>query len=66
MSFCKDFNTMQILPFAHRNTINFLGMGVRQDYLIWREINGYFTALSNEGILRTWSVGSGKLLYRYK
>ena len=41
-------------------------MGVRQDYLIWREKNGFFTALSTDGFLRTWSVASGKLLYRYK
>ena len=66
MSFCKDFTTMQILPFAHRNTINFLGMGIRQDYLIWREKNGFFTCLSTEGILRTWSIATGKLLYRVK
>ena len=66
MSFCKDFTRMQILPFAHRNTINFLGMGIRQDYLIWREKNGFFTCLSTEGVLRTWSIATGKLLYRYK
>ena len=66
MSFFKDFNKMESLPIAHRNTINFLGMGVRQDYLIWREKNGFFTALGKNGNLRTWSVASGKLLYRYK
>ena len=42
----KDFNTIQILPFSHRNTINLLGMSIREDYLIWREKNGFFSAMS--------------------
>jgi len=67
MSFLKDFNTIQILPFMHRNTINFLGMSGREDYLIWREKGGFFTALNQkDGTIQTWSVASGKLLYSYK
>ena len=55
------------MPFAHRNTINFLGMSSRRDYLVWREKNGFFTALTRgERILRTWSVATGKLLYEDK
>ena len=57
---------MRILPFPHRNTISFLGMGCRQEYLIWREKDGFFTALSQEGILTTWVVASGRMLYRTK
>ena len=57
---------MQILPFSHRNTINFLGMSAKMDYLIWREKNGFFTAFDTNGTLRTWSLATGKLLYQYK
>jgi hypothetical protein len=50
-------------PFFHRNTYNFIGMGVRQDYLIWRETPTLFTALHRSGMLQTWSICSGKQLY---
>ena len=67
MSFLKDFNTIQILPFLHRNTVNFLGMSIREDYLIWREKNGFFTAMTQkDGTIQTWSVANGKPLYQYK
>ena len=51
------------MPFFHRNTYNFIGMGVRQDYLIWRETPTLFTALHRSGMLQTWSICTGKLLY---
>ena len=59
VAFGKDFSSILILPFAHRNTIEFLGMQPREEYLIWREKNGFFTALDKHGLLRTWSVASG-------
>ena len=34
------------------------------DYLIWREKNGFFTALDRRGNLVTWSLLTGKLLYK--
>lgn len=51
-----------MLPFPHRNTINFLGMGDKSEYLIWREKDGFFTGLHRSGQLRVWSVGSGKFI----
>ena len=62
ISFVRDFNTLVMMPFLHRNTINFIGMGHKKDYLIWREEGGYFTALNKQGIIYTWSVATGKLL----
>ena len=42
-------------------------MSVREDYLIWREKGGFFTAMhQKDGTIQTWSVASGKLLYSYK
>ena len=43
--------------------MNFLGMGPKTDYLIWRESNGFFTALSRKGNLTTWSIATGHILY---
>lgn len=51
-----------MLPFPHRNTINFIGMGHKKNYLIWREKNGFFTGLHNMGELRIWSIASGKFI----
>ena len=39
-------------------------MGHKSEYLIWREKNGFFTALDGQGDLLTWSLVTGKLLYR--
>ena len=63
LCFLPNFSNIEVLPFFHRNTFNFLGMGIKQDYLIWRESNGFFTAMNRSGILQTWSVCTGKLLY---
>ena len=35
----------------------------KSDYLIWREKDGFFTALDKGGSLVTWSLMTGKLLY---
>ena len=47
----------------HLNSVNFIGMGIKQDQLIWREKRGFFTSLNRNGYLSTWSTLSGKLLY---
>jgi hypothetical protein len=48
-SYFTSFQEISMLPFPHRNTINFIGMGSKKDYLIWREKNGFFTALHKTG-----------------
>jgi len=45
ITFMDSFNKIYLLPFPHRNTINLLGLGPKSEYLIWREKNGFFTAL---------------------
>lgn len=37
--FCylPDFATINVMPYMHRNSFNFYGMSVKQEYLIWRE-----------------------------
>ena len=48
---------------SHRNTVNFLGMQPKENYLIWREKNGFFTAMEKSGQLHTWAMASGKHLF---
>ena len=60
IAFLKDFDRIQMVPVPHRNTINFLGMQPKSSYIIWRESNGTFTALDNQGFIRTWIVSTGK------
>lgn len=50
-----------MIPIPHRNTINFLGMQPKSEYLIWREVNGTFTALDKFGRLKSWVIGTGKI-----
>ena len=64
LSFVSNYNTITVLPYPHQNIINVVGMSQKHEYLIWRQKNGFFTALDNQGELSTWSLLSGKLLYQ--
>lgn len=46
------------------NLIRCVGMDHKLAYRIWREKNGFFTALDRQNNLLTWSNLTGKLLYR--
>jgi len=63
LSFVKNYNRVAVIPFPHLNLINCVGMTQKTQYLIWREKNGFFTALDRQGKLLTWSLLNGKLLY---
>ena len=52
-----------ILPYVHRNTINLNGVSGKNDYLIWREKGGFFSAMNKEGVVQTWSLATGNKLY---
>ena len=48
----------------HQNIITPLGIEHKDEYLVYRESNGQFTALSrNDGTVKTWSTATGKLLH---
>ena len=64
LSFTEDYNTLIMIPMPQFNIINFIGMRNKHYYLLWREKKGFFTALSKKGELCTWSILTGKLLYR--
>ena len=63
LSFMEDYNTIVVIPVPQLNVVNFGGMKNKHDYVIWREKNGFFTALDREGELNTWSLLTGNLLY---
>ena len=52
-----------MIPFPHLNLMNCVGMDHKYEYLIWREKNGFFTALDRHSNLFTWSLITGKMLY---
>ena len=66
LAYQEDYNTITVIPLPHINGVNFIGMGNKHDYLIWREKRGFFTALDRKGELSTWSNLTGKLLYSIK
>ena len=66
MSFIQNFSMLAVVPYPHLNTINCIGMGPKDKYVIWRQKNGFFTALDKRSNLRTWSLLTGKLLYNEK
>ena len=50
------------MPLVHRNTLSFVGMGSKQEYLVWLESEGEFTALDRAGRLHAWSTVTGMKL----
>jgi hypothetical protein len=62
IAFMKDFDSIEMVPVPHRNTINFLGMRPKKSYLIWREVNGIFTAMDAAKNIDAWIIATGKLV----
>lgn len=63
ISFVENFSAIQLLPVIHKNTINLIGSEEKNKYLIWREKNGFFTALDVAGDIHTWSMLTGELIF---
>lgn len=62
-SYIQSYENIVVLPLPHLNVINCVGMDHKNEYMIWRERNGFFTALDKRSNLLTWSLISGKMLY---
>jgi hypothetical protein len=58
----KSFDSLNIVPALHRNTIAFIGMGKRSSYLATKVIKDKFIALDYKNYLFCWSIVTGKLL----
>lgn len=65
-SILKSLNTLVIIPALHRNTIAFIGMGSRDQYLATKMLKDKFIALDRKNYLFCWSVVTGKLLSAVK
>lgn len=64
LSLIRSLEDLVILPIPHWNSLSFVGMGSKNQYLIWKDsIDGFFTALRSNGELVTWSSFTGKLLW---
>ena len=62
VSFMLDFNSIAMSSFPHLNTYGLIGTSHKEEYVIWWETKGYFTALNRYGNLLTWSLGTGNLI----
>jgi len=50
---------IEVMPVLHRNSIFFMGMGERSDYLVTRVIEDKFIALDKNNFITTWSTMTG-------
>ena len=66
LCFLQSYNNIMVIPFPHVNLIELIGMGQKNEYMIWREKDGFFTALDKRSHLLTWSLITGKMLYEEK
>ena len=63
ISFIQSFDNIVMIPFPHLNLLSCVGMGHKSEYLIWREKNGFFSALDRRNNLLTWAILTGQMLY---
>ena len=62
LCFLKDYSNILLIPLPHRNTLNFFGMGPKNQQYIWRQENGTFSSLNERRHLNMWSTVTGKIL----
>lgn len=62
LGFIRNYHHLSMLPIVHRNTIRFLGMKARQNYLIFREHGNFLSGYSRSGELTTWCKKSGQIV----
>jgi hypothetical protein len=58
----SSYDSIEVIPLLHRNTMSFIGMKNRKEFLATKVVDGKFIALSNKGKLYTWDFITGKLL----
>ena len=63
--FQASYEKIEVVPVLHRNTINFIGMKPRSNFLATRVIDGNFYALSVKGKLYGWDMITGKMIPTY-
>lgn len=66
ISFFANLFSIRMISFPHNNTVSFMGIRPKKNFLIWRSKNGFFSALDIYGELFTWSMITGDILYSEK
>ncbi len=51
-----------VVPLLHRNTISFMAMQRRQQYIAHNHIKDRFIALDKDNFLTTWSICTGQII----
>eukprot|EP00347_Sterkiella_histriomuscorum_P017370 403349643 len=59
--FLSSYDNIEVVPVLHRNTVAFIGMEKRSNYLAARVIEDKFVTLDKKNHLRTWGVLTGKI-----
>ena len=59
--FLSSFDAIEVVPILHRNTIAFIGMKKRNNYLAARQIDDKFICLDKRNHMTTWGVLTGKI-----
>lgn len=62
LTYALDYDQIQIIPVIHRNTINFMGMLNRKNYLVTKRDQDKFHVLDKFSRITTWSLITGKLI----
>ena len=63
--FQSSFDKIEVMPVLHRNSIFFMGMAERKEYLATKIIDDKFIALDRSNHLTTWNVLTGKVMQEY-
>lgn len=62
MGIMESLSYLIVTPLPHRNTIKFMGIEDKDDYLCYTTIEDKFVALTPAGVLQSWSLVTGKAL----
>jgi hypothetical protein len=60
--FQSSFDKIEVIPVLHRNSIYFMGMDERENYLCTKVQGDRFIALDKHGVLTTWNIFTGKVI----
>ena len=64
LTMIKDYENMIVIPSLHICQIRFFGMGDREEYIMWKEIDDKFVAVDKHYKITTWSKINGKQIKR--
>jgi folate-dependent tRNA-U54 methylase TrmFO/GidA len=59
--YLSSFDSIEVIPILHRNTISYIGMKKRNNYLAARQIQDKIVCLDKKNHLTTWGVMTGKI-----